>query len=393
MLQANFPSKIVYGENSLDFLSSIDMKRVVIFADEVFHKYNPDVFKLMDDIFAKKGVEHWLYYGEGTEPTLGFIKKNAGKLVEHQPDLIIAIGGGSVIDAVKVMGVYYEHPDITDQQLQNRFNLPPIRRKAKLLTIPTTSGTGAEVSPIAVIYVPTGDPIVPQVKKGIADYQLISNYVVLDPRFTLTMPRGVTTSTTIDAFVHCIEAYVCARPKNVFTDNFALEGMKKVVNNLPKVLEDPKNLTCRAELQIAATMGGIALAGRGSGASHGSGKQIATICHMPHGISVAMPLEQVIRLNSRQCLHDYAEIARYLGVNESDDQHAVDGLIEIWNHMLDLVKFPRTIQDLKIDQKVFADSLETLVKNAKNDPAMKANPIQLTDQEIRDIYLKLNSSK
>ena len=121
MLQANFPAKIVYGENSLEFLSTLKAKRVVICADEIFHKFNPDVFAAIDSIFDTMGAQHWLYFGEGTEPTLGFIKENSKKLTEHQPDLILAIGGGSVIDAVKVMEVYYEHPDITNEQKARDF--------------------------------------------------------------------------------------------------------------------------------------------------------------------------------------------------------------------------------------------------------------------------------
>ena len=390
VLQANFANKIVYGEGSLEFLEQVDMSRIVVFADRIFCEYNKDVLELMDSIFEKRNVQHWLFYDEGKEPTLEFIKENSRKLTEKQPDLIIAIGGGAVMDSVKVMEVYYEHPDITDEQLMDRFHLPPVQRKAKLLYIPTTSGTGSEVSPIAVIYVPTGNPEVPQVKKGIADYQLIPHYVVLDPRFTVTVPFKITGATGLDAFAHCIEAYVNKNPRNAFTDLFALEGMKKITANLPVVLADPKNLAARAEMQIAATMGGIALAGRGSGASHGSGKQLATLAHMPHGTSVAPPMEQVIRLNSRKCLKEYAEIARYLGVAASTDEEAVDGLVEEWKKLLAVTKTPVTISSLGISQEKFKASLETIVRNAQNDPAMKGNPVTLTADEIRQIYLNLN---
>ena len=143
-------------------------------------------------------------------------------------------------------------------------------------------------------------------------------------------------------------------------------------------------------MQIAATMGGIALAGRGSGASHGSGKQLATLAHMPHGTSVAPPMEQVIRLNSRKCLKEYAEIARYLGVAASTDEEAVDGLVEEWKKLLAVTKTPVTISSLGISQEKFKASLETIVRNAQNDPAMKGNPVTLTADEIRQIYLNLN---
>ena len=166
--------------------------------------------------------------------------------------------------------------------------------------------------------------------------------------------------------------------------------MKKVVEWLPKALENPKDLTARAELQIAATMGGMALAGRGSGASHGAGKQIATICHIPHGMSVAIPLDQVIRLNSRVCLAEYATIARYLGVKAESDEQAVEGLLKIWDDLMKLVGFPRCRSELKIEKAVWDENLDALVKNSQNDAAMKGNPIKLTDDEVRGIFNALD---
>ena len=163
--------------------------------DEIFHRCNPAVIKRVQEIWKEKKAESWLYFGEGSEPTLGFVKDNAKKLIEHQPDLIVAIGGGSVLDAVKVMEVYYEHPNISDEALMDRFHLPPLRRKSRFVAIPTTSGTGSEVTPMGVLYVPNDNPQSPMVKKGIADYQLIPDYVILDPQFTLSMPRSVTIST------------------------------------------------------------------------------------------------------------------------------------------------------------------------------------------------------
>lgn len=389
MLQANFPRKIIFGESSIDFLESLDVKRVFVLVDESFYNFNLNVFKKLKEIWSKKKAKDWVYFGEGVEPTLDFVKKKAKKLIEHQPDLIVAVGGGSVLDAAKVMEVYYEHPDLTDDQLMARFQLPPIRRKARFVAIPTTSGTGSEVTPMGVLYVPSQNPQTPLVKKGIADYQLIPDYVILDPSFTLTMPPSVTSSTAIDAFVHCIEAYVCSKPKNPFGDIYALEGMKKVVTYLPKVMQDPNNLLFRGELQIAATMGGLALANRGSGASHGAGKQLSSLCKISHGVSVAIMLDGVIRLNAREKLVEYAEIARYLGVRETDDKKALDGLLAIWNQLIDFLDFPRNITDLGIKKDIFLANIDSLVKNALEDAAMKSNPIPLKYDDVKGLFLSL----
>lgn len=389
MLQANFPRRIIFGEGSIDFIQSLDAKRVFILADESFYNFNANVFKKLKDIWSKKKAEEWIYFGEGIEPTLDFVKKTAEKLIEHQPDIIVAIGGGSVIDAAKVMEVYYEHPDLTDNQLMARFQLPPIRRKAHFIAIPTTSGTGSEVTPIGVLYVPSNNPQTPLIKKGIADYQLIPDYVILDPSLTLTMPPSVTASTAIDAFVHCIEAYVCSKPKNPFADHYALEGMKKVITYLPRVMQEPKNILFREELQIAATMGGLALANRGSGASHGVGKQLSSLCKISHGVSVAIMLDGVIRLNAREKLTEYAEIARYLGVKDKDDMKALDGLLNIWGRLIDFLGFPKNITSLGISKSVYLANIDSLVKNALEDAAMKSNPIPLTYDDVKGLFLSL----
>ena len=287
------------------------------------------------------------------------------------------------------MEVYYEHPDISDEKLMDRFNLPPIRRKSKFVAIPTTSGTGSEVTPIAVLYVSSGNPQAPMVKRGIADHQLIPDYVILDPKFTLTLPMSITVSTGLDAFVHSLEAYVSNKPRNIFGDKYALEGMKKVLEYLPKVVDEPNNLGYRAEMQIAATMGGLALANRASGAAHGAGKQLSTFRPIPHGISVAIMVEAVIRRNSKSKMAEYAEIARYLGVESGSDETAVEGLISLWSGLLEKLKFPRTIKDLGIDEASFMERLDAITKNAMEDAAMKANPIEMTYEEIQDLFIGL----
>lgn len=389
MLQSNFPRKIVFGEGALSFLETLDVGRSVIFADKIFCEHNADVIEEIGAILRRKGADYWIYYGEEGEPDLSFVKESSKKLIEHQPSLIIAIGGGSVLDAVKVMEVYYEHPDISDEKLMDRFNLPPIRRKSKFVAIPTTSGTGSEVTPIAVLYVSSGNPQAPMVKRGIADHQLIPDYVILDPKFTLTLPMSITVSTGLDAFVHSLEAYVSNKPRNIFGDKYALEGMKKVLEYLPKVVDEPNNLGYRAEMQIAATMGGLALANRASGAAHGAGKQLSTFRPIPHGISVAIMVEAVIRRNSKSKMAEYAEIARYLGVESGSDETAVEGLISLWSGLLEKLKFPRTIKDLGIDEASFMERLDAITKNAMEDAAMKANPIEMTYEEIQDLFIGL----
>lgn len=393
MLAANFPRRILFGQGSIDFIATLKVERAFCIVDTVFHQFNPQLFAELEAIFKKQGIEYHVCFGQGQEPTLAYVQEAAVSMREFEPDCIIAIGGGSVLDAAKVMEVYYEHPNITLEQLSDRFNLPPIRRKAKFVAVPTTSGTGSEVTAVAVLYVPSGNPEMPYVKRGIADVQLIPDYVILDPSYTLTMPPSITAATGLDAFVHAMEGYVCNKPANAFADGFALEAMKKVVTYLPLVMNEPKNLEYRSQMQIAATMGGLELASRASGASHGMGKQLATLKPMPHGTSVSIMLPQVIRANASVRMREYAEIARYLGVEAVDDREAVEGLLTILENLLKEAGCPRTIADIGLDEETYLKNMDTLIKNSKNDAAMKGNPREYSDGEIRGMFLSILPEK
>lgn len=389
MPAANFPRRILFGQGSIEFIATLKAKRAFCIVDTVFHQYNPQLFAELEAIFKSQGTACHVCHGQGQEPTLEYVRESAVAMREFGPDCIIAIGGGSVLDAAKVMEVYYEHPDITLEQLSDRFNLPPIRRRAKFVAVPTTSGTGSEVTAVAVLYVPSGKPEMPYVKRGIADAQLIPDYVILDPAYTLTMPPSITAATGLDAFVHAMEGYVCNKPKNAFSDGFALEAMKRVATYLPLVMKDPGNLEYRSQMQIAATMGGLELASRASGASHGMGKQLATLKRMPHGTSVSMMLPQVVRANASVSLKDYAEIARYLGVTANSDAEAVDGLLAILETLLTAAQCPRTIADIGLDKETYLKNMDLLIKNSQNDAAMKGNPREYSVEEIREIFLTL----
>jgi alcohol dehydrogenase class IV len=389
MLKAHLPKRIVYGPGSIRVLETLAAKKVFCLVDEVFFGANPAVFSELSRLFAASGAAHLIRFGEGHEPTLDFVKAEAAQMRSFGPDLIVAIGGGSIIDAAKVMEVYYEHPDITDAALMDRFNLPPIRRTARLVAVPTTSGSGSEVTPIGVLYVASGNPAIPLVKRGIADHQFIPDCVVLDPAFTATMPRGVTASTGLDAFVHAMEAFVSITPKSIFADHYALEAMRKVTRVLPLVLREPDNLDHRSEMQIAATMGGLALANRASGCSHAVGKQLATLCPLAHGMSVAILLPEVIRANAPVRLAEYVEIARHLGVEAGGDQAALSGLIALFEDLLRVAGCPYSLADLRLDEKVLQDNLDLLTRNALADAAMKGNPRELPHDEVKAMFAGL----
>ncbi|MBA7498437.1 hypothetical protein ES704_01174 [subsurface metagenome] len=254
IVETILPKRIVSGENSLTYLKSLKGKRSCLIISGTFARVNSGVVDLVKKYLKEAGIIWHIIYSQGQEPTLEYVKKSAKEVQEFLPDTIITIGGGSTIDAAKIMEVLYEYPDINDDDLFKRFNLPSIRNKIKtFVAIPTTSGTGSEVTPYNVVLVKTDNPDVPLIKNSVVDYQTIPDVIILDPVFTVSMPAAITASTGMDALVHAIEAYISKKPKNVFSDLYALEAIKLTFEYLPKAYKDGENLIARAKMQYAAT--------------------------------------------------------------------------------------------------------------------------------------------
>jgi acetaldehyde dehydrogenase/alcohol dehydrogenase len=374
MFNTNWPQTIVCGEDSIRYLETVPAKRATIVLSDSFRKGNPEVWAVIKEILAQNGTAFQEISGPGREPTLAYCKEAACAINQFSPDLIIAVGGGSTLDAAKVMEIYYEHPDITDEAIQNRFSLPKIRTKARHIAIPTTSGTGSEVSPFNVVYVDTGNPVMPQIKVGIADYQTIPNVVLLDPSFTFSAPQNVTASTGMDAFVHAIESYTSAKPANPFTDLHALEAMKLILEWLPVAYKEPRNVAARSHMQIAATMAGLSIASRGTGLAHGVGQQLGPLFGVSHGLSVSVVLEPVMRFNAPAVLSRYAEIARYVGLGGDNDEKSFENLIAKVTELMNDMKIPKKLAELKISEEEYLSKMDVLVHNALENGGTKFNP-------------------
>jgi len=344
---------------------------------------------LVKRYLKEAGITWHIIYSQGQEPTLKYVKESAKKVQEFLPDTIVAIGGGSTIDAAKTMEVFYEHPDISDNDLFKRFHLPPIRNKIKtFIAIPTTSGTGSEVTPYNVVLVKTDIPEVPLIKNSVVDYQTIPDVIILDPVFTVSMPLAITASTGMDALVHAIEAYISKKPKNVFSDLYALEAIKFIFEYLPKAYRDGKNLIARAKMQYAATMAGIAIAHRGTGLAHGTGQQLA-VFGIRHGLSVSIVLQPVLKYNMPIRKKEYLEIANYIGINEDTKEKTIEKFLEKLSELMKSINFPSTIQDIRIEKEEYLKNLDLMSKNALENGATSTNPRIPTVGEIKEIFLSL----
>jgi alcohol dehydrogenase class IV len=367
----------------------VQSKRTIIVISGSFRQKNPEVWETVVEILTKNGTTFRELLGPGREPTLTYCKEAAKAMIDFQPDLILAIGGGSTLDAAKVMEIYYEHPDITDEAIKARFSLPKIRTKARHIAVPTTSGTGSEVSPFNVVYVPSDNPAMPQIKIGIADYQTIPDTVLLDPSFTFSASPDITASTGMDAFTHAIESYASSKPANPFTDLHALEAMKLIFEWLLVAYNEPYNVEARSQMQIAATMAGLSIASRGTGLAHGIGQQLGPLFNVPHGLSVSIVLESVMRFNAKVALKRYADIARYVGLGEASDEKSFEKLITKVVTLLEALKIPKKLDDLKIDKNIYLSKMDILVKNALENGGTKFNPCVPNALEVENIFMSL----
>lgn len=388
-MEMTLPRKIIGGEGALGYLKTLKGKKAFIVMSGSFARSNPDSASMVGKYLDEAGFTYDIIYSQGQEPTLDYVKESVKQLQEFAPDNIIAVGGGSTLDAAKIMNIFYECPDISDEALFNRFNLPPMLGKANVIAIPTTSGTGSEVTPYNVVFIKTDNPDIPYIKTTVADYQTIPDVVILDPTFTESMSPDVTSNTGMDALVHAIEAYISKKPKNILSDVHALEAIKTIFEYLPRAYANGNDIEARAKMQYAATMAGIAIANRGTGLAHGAGQQLGPVFGITHGLSVSIVLVPVLRFNYDACTREYLEIAHHLGISEPTDNSTIEKLFDKINNLIKSINFPIMIQQIGIDKEDYLKKMDIMAKNALQNGATLTNPKMPTIEDVKDIFLSI----
>ena len=360
------------------------------------------VTRVLDELQIKWDV----YHDVEPDPTLSNVNRGLEQLRQFQPDVIIAVGGGSPMDAAKVMWLMYEQPQVEFDGLAMRFmdirkrvyELPPLGQKAQLICIPTTSGTGSEVTPFAVV---TDDRV--GIKYPLADYALTPTMAIVDPDLTLKMPKKLTAYGGIDALTHALEAYVSVMASD-FTDGLALQAIKLLMTYLPRAYEkgaeDPE---AREKVHYAATIAGMAFANAFLGVCHSLAHKLGSTFHLPHGLANALMITHVIRYNAtdapfKQAIfpqyrypnakHRYAEIADYLQLGGADDDEKVMRLIEAIEELKRKLGIPATIREaLGEKEREFYDRLEAMAEQAFDDQCTGANPRYPLIQDMKELYV------
>ena len=322
-----------------------------------------------------------------------------------QPDCIIAIGGGSAMDAGKIMWVLYEHPEVNFMDLAMRFmdirkrvyTFPKMGEKAFFIAIPTSAGTGSEVTPFAVITdEKTG------VKYPLADYELMPNMAIVDADVMMNAPKGLTSASGIDALTHDLEA-IASMMATDYTDSLALKSIKMIFEYLPAAYDNgPNDAMAREKMANAATMAGMAFANAFLGVCHSMAHKLGAFHHLPHGVANALMINEVLRFNAAEVpvkmgtfpqydhpktLRRYAEVAEYLGLKGKTDEEKLESLIKAIDDLKARVGIKKTIKDYGIDEKNFLDRLDEMTEQAFDDQCTGANPRYPLMSEIKQMYL------
>ena len=409
MLWFRTPEKVYIKKGclpvALDELKTVMGKKRAFIVTDTFlyeHGYTKPITDKLDEM----GIVHTTFFDVQPDPTLKNAKDGAAQMAAFKPDTIIALGGGSAMDAAKIMWVLYEHPEADFMDMAMRFvdirkrvyTFPKMGEKAYFIAVPTSAGTGSEVTPFAVITdEKTG------VKYPLADYELLPNMAIIDTDFHMSAPKGLTAASGIDAVTHAVEAYA-AMLQTDYTDSLALGALKNIFKYLPRAYDNGQtDIEAREKMANAATMAGMAFANAFLGICHSMAHKLGAFHHLPHGVANALMIEEVIRFNASETpvkmgtfsqydhphtLARYAEIADYLGLGGNDDNEKMENLIAAINELKERVGIKKTIKDYGIDEKDFLDRLDDMVEQAFDDQCTGANPRYPLMSELKAMYLK-----
>ena len=413
MLWFRVPPKIYFKRGSTDLaLREYEgKKRAFIITDRFL--FDSGAVRTVTDTLEEMGTDFQIFFDVKPDPTLSNAKTALAMVNTYQPDLIIALGGGSPMDVAKIIWLMYEHPETNFEDISMRFmdirkricRIPELGEKAKLVCIPTTSGTGSEVTPFSII---TDDET--HVKYALADYALTPSMAIIDANFVDNLPKGLTAAGGIDALVHSIEAYVSCMATN-YTNSLALEAIKQIFRYLPRSYkEGASDPIAREKMHNAATIAGMAFANAFLGLCHSMAHKLGAMYNIPHGIANALLLCQVIRYNATDCPKKqavfpqykapeakkrYAQIAHvlYLGNEKSSEDELIELLLKAIVDLKKAIGIPASIREYGIDKKVFKDNLDELARLAFDDQCTGANPVYPLIKEIKQIYLDAYEGK
>lgn len=411
MLWFRAPEKVYVKQGclpvALDELGTVMNKKKAFIVTDSF-LYANGYTKPIESKLDEMGIMHTTFSEVAPDPTLGCAKMGAKMMESFKPDVIIAVGGGSPMDAAKIMWVLYEHPEVDFEDMAMRFmdirkrvyTFPHMGDKAYFIAIPTSAGTGSEVTPFAVITDENSG-----IKYPLADYELMPDMAIVDADMMMNAPKGLTSASGIDAVSHALEAYASIMATD-YTDGLALQALKVLFEYLPKAYKSAvtgvPNKEAREKMANAATMAGMAFANAFLGVMHSMAHKLGAFHHIPHGVANALMMNEVLMFNSKEAptkmgtfpqydhphtMRRYAEVAETLGIEGKDDQEKLDNLLSAISALKEEIGIMPTIRDYVPDEEAFLSTLDEMSEQAFDDQCTGANPRYPLISEIKQMYL------
>ena len=377
MARFTLPRDIYHGKDSLEVLKSLEGKKAFI----VIGGGSMKRFGFLDKVLSylkEANMETKVFEGVEPDPSVETVMKGAKEMEEFNPDWIVSIGGGSPIDAAKAMWIFYEYPDFTFEKAIVPFGLPKLRRKAKFVAIPSTSGTATEVTAFSVI-----TDYKAKIKYPLADFEITPDIAIVDPSLAETMPEKLVAHTGMDALTHAIEAYTASLRSN-FTDPLALKAIEMV--NMHLVNSYKGDMEARGEMHEAQCLAGMAFSNALLGIVHSMAHKVGAVFHIPHGCANAIFLPYVIKYNRKACEDRYANIARHIGLKGESERELTDALIDLINKFNKELNIPSSMKAYGIEEDDFKANLKFIAHNAVLDPCTGSNPRDIDDETMEILY-------
>lgn len=377
MSRFTIPRDVYFGKGTIDELKNIKGSKAAIVIGGSAVKRNGALEKVENNL-KEAGIESVLIEGVEADPSVETVLEGVKVMNDFEPDWIIGLGGGSPMDAAKAMWIFYEHPEFTFEEAAIPFNLPELRRKAKYAAIPTTSGTGSEVTSFAVITDgKTG------VKYPIADFNITPDIAIVDTDMAQSMPKKLVAYTGMDALTHSLEAYVSTM-SNELTDALAMKSIEMIKEDLIKSYEGSE--TSRANIHISQCLAGMSFSNAILGIVHSMAHKTGKIFNLPHGCANAIYLPIAIRFNAEAASDKYADISRRLGLEGTSVNERVESLIDFVKDLNKMMDIPSSLKEFGVSEEIFLENLESISKNAVLDPCTGTNPREISNEEMAELF-------
>ncbi len=377
MARFTLPRDIYFGPNAISELKNLKghKKAYIITGGSSMRKGG--FLEKVERVLHSIQIETKIYEGVEPDPSIETVFKGAKEMQDFGPDVIIAIGGGSPMDAAKAMWVFYEYPEKTFGDIKDPFTMPKLRQKAIFVAIPSTSGSASEVTAFSVI-----TDYSTNIKYPLADFEITPDIAILDTDIPLTMPKSLTAHTGIDALTHAIEAYV-ASERTDFSDTLAIKAISDIYDSLVDSYNGDKE--ARATMHIAQCLAGMAFSNALLGIAHSLAHKTGAVFDLPHGCCNAILLPTVIQFNSRVCLERYADIARAVGLPGATDKQLTNSLVKSVRDLNQRLGIPLTYRESGVSEELFYRNIDNIAGNALTDPCTSSNPRKITLDEMKRV--------